>query len=116
GCSTSRTRARPTTPTRPPSTSPRARRCGRRPSPEPMEKQIDVHYCALFRDLRGPDRETSARRAGTPRALPEGLGLGGASRLDRRAVRVAVNGAGAAWYAPLRRGDPVVFIARPAGG
>ncbi|HLT48322.1 MAG TPA: MoaD/ThiS family protein [Rubricoccaceae bacterium] len=81
-----------------------------------MEKQIDVHYYALFRDLRGKDRETLTTRAATPRALYDELGMGGAFRLDTRAFRVAVNDAFASWDAPLRHGDLVVFIAPTAGG
>ena len=81
-----------------------------------MEKQIDVHYYALFRDLRGKEHETVTTRAASPRELYEELGMGAALRLDTHALRVAVNDAFASWDAPLSAGDLVVFIAPTAGG
>lgn len=81
-----------------------------------MEKHIDIHYYALFRDARGKDAETLTTASASPRELYQELGLDGTLRLDTGTLRVAVNDAFASWDAPLQSGDLVVFIAPTAGG
>ncbi len=81
-----------------------------------MDKHIDVHYYALFRDARGKDTETVTTRASSPRELYEELGLDSTLRIDTGFLRVAVNDAFTTWDVPLRDGDLVVFIAPTSGG
>lgn len=81
-----------------------------------MEKQIDVHYYALFRDARGTDAETVTTAAASPRELYQELGLNATFRLDTGALKVALNDAFTSWDAPLQDGDLVVFIAPTSGG
>lgn len=81
-----------------------------------MEKHIDIHYYALFRDARGTDAETVATVAASPRELYQELGLNATFCLDPGALKVALNDAFASWDALLRDGDLVVFIAPTSGG
>lgn len=81
-----------------------------------MDKHIDVHYYALFRDARGKDTESVMTRASSPGELYEELGLDSTLRIGTGALRVAVNDAFTAWDTPLQESDLVVFIAPTSGG
>lgn len=81
-----------------------------------MDKHIDVHYYALFRDARGKNTESVTTRANSPRELYEELGLDSTLRIETGVLRVAVNDAFTAWDSPLLEGDLVVFIAPTSGG
>ena len=75
-----------------------------------------VLYFAALRDRAGIDSERVASDAADARGLyAELCARYGFAMADDR-LRVAVNGAFAAWEQPLRDGDEVVFIPPVSGG
>ena len=77
---------------------------------------ITVRWFALLREARGREEETVETGAATSGALYEELRARHRLPLARDALRLAVNGAFAAWDAPLHDGDAVAFLAPFAGG
>ena len=75
-----------------------------------------VLYFAALRDRAGIDSERVASRAADARGLYAELRARHGFAMPEERLRVAVNGAFAAWEQPLRDGDEVVFIPPVSGG
>jgi len=80
------------------------------------DKTITVQYFALLRELRGCAQETLETPAETPLDLYLELKRQYHFPLEPSMLRVAINDAFAAWEAPLKSQDVVVFIPPVAGG
>ena len=78
--------------------------------------EIEVEYFAIFRALAKKNHETLTLEDATLPALYESLKARYGFPLERASVHVAINDAYAAWDAPVRAGDRVVFIPPVAGG
>ena len=79
-------------------------------------KTLRVQYFALLREQRGLSRETLATDAADAAALYAELRVRHGFTLPPERLRAAVNGEFAAWPAPLKDGDEIVFIPPVAGG
>ncbi|MBW8780704.1 MAG: MoaD/ThiS family protein [Verrucomicrobia bacterium] len=79
-------------------------------------KTLRVQYFAILREQRGQAEETLSTTAGDAAALYEELRAKHGFTLPVARLRAAVNGEFAAWPAPLKDGDEVVFIPPVAGG
>ena len=75
-----------------------------------------VLYFAALRDRAGIDSERVASHAADARGLYAELRARHGFAMPEERLRVAVNGAFAAWEQPLRDGDEVVFIPPVSGG
>lgn len=81
-----------------------------------MSKRISVQYFALLREQRGLARESLVTEAATAGDLYEELRARHGFTLPQDRLRAAVNEEFAAWTAPLREGDALVFLPPVAGG
>lgn len=79
-------------------------------------KRVTLDHFAIFRDVRGRERETVDTAARTAAELYEEMRDRFGFPLPIDALRVAVNDEFAAWERELRDGDRVAFIAPVAGG
>lgn len=79
-------------------------------------KQINVRYCALFREERGLNEETLETGASTARELYGHLKEKYHFSLPWESLRVAINDEFAGWEEPLNAGDELVFIPPVSGG
>ena len=79
-------------------------------------KTVRVQYFALLREQRGLSQETLTTDATDAAALYAELRARHGFTLPSERLRAAVNGEFAAWPAPLKDGDEVVFIPPVAGG
>ena len=79
-------------------------------------KTVRVQYFALLREQRGLSQETLSTTATDAAALYVELRARHGFTLPPERLRAAVNGEFAAWPAPLKDGDEVVFIPPVAGG
>jgi len=77
---------------------------------------LRVLYFASMRDQAGVDAEEVATDVGDARGLYAELRARHGFALDPARLRVAVNGAFAAWEQSLRDGDEVVFMPPVSGG
>ena len=76
---------------------------------------VTVLYFASLRDAAGRDREQLPLPASL-RSLYDELRLRHGFSLPAEKLRVAVDGAFAAWDAPLRDGSEIAFIPPVSGG
>jgi len=81
-----------------------------------MSKAINVLYFASLRERTGVAQETWQSSAADLASLYEELAAHHALCWPRAQLRVAVDGAFAAWEQPLREGSEVVFIPPVSGG
>ncbi len=79
-------------------------------------KTVRVQYFALLREQRGLSQETLSTAAPDAAALYAELRARHGFTLPPERLRAAVNGEFAAWPAPLKDGDEIVFIPPVAGG
>ena len=73
-------------------------------------------YFASLRDRAGRDAEAVESQAADPRALYAELDARHGLGLAPERLRVAVNGAFAAWDSTLADGDEIVFLPPVSGG
>ncbi len=78
--------------------------------------RLRVLYFATLRDRVGTDAEAVDSTASNARGLYAELRAHHGFTMSEERLRVAVNGAFAAWEQPLRDGDEVVFIPPVSGG
>lgn len=79
-------------------------------------KSVTLEHFAIFREVRGQDRETVDTAARTAGDLYEELRGRFGLPLPIEALRVAINDEFAPWEHPVRDGDRIAFIAPVAGG
>jgi molybdenum cofactor guanylyltransferase len=93
---------------------------GALPDPPPQlggaSKTVRVQYYAILREQAGRNDETLDTSAATPAELYAELRKRHPFQLAPEQLKVALNAEFAAWHAPLKHGDTVVFIPPVAGG
>jgi len=80
------------------------------------KRTLHVQYYAVMRERAGRNEEELVTSAATPAELYAELSRRYPFALTREQLKVAVNSEFAAWSAPLRDRDSVVFIPPVAGG
>jgi len=78
--------------------------------------KFHLRYFASLGDAAGMAEEVLESAATAPRALYAEVAARHGFRLAIEKLRVAVNGAFAAWDQPLHDGDEVVFLPPVSGG
>ncbi len=73
-------------------------------------------YFASLADAAGTAEETRTSTAATPEALYAEVATAHGFAIARARLRVAVNGAFAAWDRALQDGDEIVFMPPVSGG
>ena len=81
-----------------------------------MTVAVTVLWFASLRDAVGQAQESVASGAADLGGLYEELAARHGLRWPRAQLRVAVDGAFAAWLQPLRAGSEIVFIPPVSGG
>lgn len=78
--------------------------------------KVTVQYFAVLRDQRGAASEEVCTQAATAAELYSELSARHSLTVKPEMLKVALNDEFAAWTAPLKDGDKVVFITPVAGG
>lgn len=79
-------------------------------------KRVRVRYVAILREQRGLAEEDLATEAGDAGELYALLSGRHGFSLPSQRLRVAVNDEFAAWTAPIKDGDVLVFLPPVSGG